>query len=88
MWIYLRSIFNKLPRIFHKVTTASRVKFTELLINGDLPHTYLRRNSFYCETNFKYVRLKVFTAITILIIFFWIKSPCGLVDKSQRFGEA
>jgi hypothetical protein len=35
-----------------------------------------------------YVRFKFFMAVVILLMFFWVKSPCGLVGGSQRFGEA
>jgi hypothetical protein len=35
-----------------------------------------------------FVRCKFFTAVTILMMFFCVKSPCGLVGRSQRFGEA
>jgi hypothetical protein len=31
---------------------------------------------------------KIFRAVTILIVFFWVESPRGLVGRSQRFGEA
>jgi hypothetical protein len=34
------------------------------------------------------VKFKVFAAVTTLRIFFWVKSPCGLVGISQCFGEA
>jgi hypothetical protein len=29
-------------------------------------------------------RFKVFTAMTILLMLFWVKAPCGLIGKSQR----
>jgi hypothetical protein len=32
-------------------------------------------------------RFKVFMAVTILIMFFWVKSTCGLVGRSQRFED-
>jgi hypothetical protein len=32
--------------------------------------------------------LRFFGGMTILIMFFWVKSPCGLVEKSRRFEEA
>jgi hypothetical protein len=38
--------------------------------------------------NETHVRLKVFTTMTILMLFFWDKPPCGLVDTGQRLGEA
>jgi hypothetical protein len=34
------------------------------------------------------VRCKVLTKGTNRITFFYVKSPCGLVGRSQRFGEA
>jgi hypothetical protein len=34
------------------------------------------------------VRFKVFMEVTILIMFFWVKLLCGLIGRSQRFGEA
>jgi hypothetical protein len=33
-------------------------------------------------------RFKVLMAVMILIIFFWVKLLCGLVSRSQHFGEA
>jgi hypothetical protein len=36
---------------------------------------------------FKFVEFKVFMVITILIMFFWVKTPCGLVGRSHCFGE-
>jgi hypothetical protein len=36
----------------------------------------------------KHVTFKILMAVTILVMFFRIKSPCVLVGKSQRFGEA
>jgi hypothetical protein len=43
---------------------------------------YLYDQTPYC------VRSKVFAAVAILMMFFWVKSACGLVGRSQRFGEA
>jgi hypothetical protein len=34
------------------------------------------------------VRIKVLTAVAILMMFFWVKSPRGLIGRNQRFGEA
>jgi hypothetical protein len=34
------------------------------------------------------MRFKIFTAVAILIMSFWVKSSCWLVGRSQRFGEA
>jgi hypothetical protein len=34
------------------------------------------------------VRFKIFTAVTILVVFFRVKSPCGWVGRNQRFVEA
>jgi hypothetical protein len=31
-----------------------------------------------------YVRFEVFTTLTILLMFLWVKAPCGLVGSSQR----
>jgi hypothetical protein len=36
----------------------------------------------------EYLRFKFFTSVTILNMFVSVKAPCGLVDRSQRFGEA
>jgi hypothetical protein len=33
------------------------------------------------------VRFKIFKVVTILTMFFWVKSPCEVVGRSQRFGE-
>jgi hypothetical protein len=33
------------------------------------------------------VRFKVFTAVEILMMFLWVKSPRGLVGRSTRYGE-
>jgi hypothetical protein len=32
--------------------------------------------------------MKIFTAVKILMFFFLVELPCGLVDTSQRSGEA
>jgi hypothetical protein len=34
------------------------------------------------------MRFELFTAVAILIMLFWVNSPCDLVGRSQRFGEA
>jgi hypothetical protein len=34
------------------------------------------------------VRFTTFTAMTILMTFFWVETKCGLVNRSQCFGEA
>jgi hypothetical protein len=34
------------------------------------------------------MRLENLTAVTILIMFFWVWAPSGLAGRSQRFGEA
>jgi hypothetical protein len=48
-----------------------------------IPHNEeIKRNAF------KYVRFKVLTAVTILIMFFWVKAPRGLVGRTERFEEA
>jgi hypothetical protein len=31
---------------------------------------------------------KIFMVAMVLMMFFWVKMPCGLAGKSQRFGEA
>jgi hypothetical protein len=33
------------------------------------------------------VSLRISTAAIILMIFFWVKSPCAFVGRSQRFGD-
>jgi hypothetical protein len=33
------------------------------------------------------VRFKVLMAVMILVMFFWVKVPCGLVSRSQCFRE-
>jgi hypothetical protein len=35
-----------------------------------------------------YLRFKVFRAVMILMMFIWAMSPCGLIGRSRRFGEA
>jgi hypothetical protein len=37
--------------------------------------------------NLRCVRFKIFTAVTILMMMFWVKAPCGLVDRKKSFGE-
>jgi hypothetical protein len=32
-------------------------------------------------------RFKIFMTVMILIMLFWVKSLCGLVGRSQEFGE-
>jgi hypothetical protein len=34
-----------------------------------------------------YVIFKVLKTVTIPIMFFWVKSPCKLIGRSQRFGK-
>jgi hypothetical protein len=34
------------------------------------------------------VRFEFFALVTILMMFFWVQAPCGLVGGSQRFGGA
>jgi hypothetical protein len=33
------------------------------------------------------VRFEAFTAVTMMMMFFWVLAPCGLVGRCQRFGE-
>jgi hypothetical protein len=40
------------------------------------------------QTTASYVRFKDFMTVTTLIMFFWVKSPCGLVGASQCCWEA
>jgi hypothetical protein len=35
----------------------------------------------------KYMRFEVLTAAKMLMLFFWIVTPCTLVGRYQRFGE-
>jgi hypothetical protein len=30
----------------------------------------------------------IFTVVTVLTTFFWVESPCGLVGRNRRFGDA
>jgi hypothetical protein len=39
-------------------------------------------------TELSSVRFTTFKAMTILMTFFWVETPCGLVSRSQCFGEA
>jgi hypothetical protein len=49
----------------------------------------LASNSYFLEDNkYEYLRYEVFTAVTILMMFFWVWASCGLTGRSQRFGEA
>jgi hypothetical protein len=45
-------------------------------------------NGFRVHIDYCFVkRFEIFTAVTILIMFFWVWEPCGLAGRSQRFGE-
>jgi hypothetical protein len=33
------------------------------------------------------MRFEVFTAVTIMMMFFWVWTPCGLTGRSQHFRE-
>jgi hypothetical protein len=44
-------------------------------------------DSYNGKDNPIYVRLEVFTEVTILIMIFWVESPWGLIGRSRRFGE-
>jgi hypothetical protein len=46
-----------------------------------LKYTNIKMNAFWDERF-------TFTAVTIMNMLFWVKSPCGLVGRSRRFGEA
>jgi hypothetical protein len=35
----------------------------------------------------RHVRFEVFTAVTIMMMLFWVLAPCGLVGRRQLFGE-
>jgi hypothetical protein len=39
------------------------------------------------QTGLKGTRFKAITAVLVLMTFFWVKSPCELVGRNQRFGE-
>jgi hypothetical protein len=39
------------------------------------------------KTHERIEKFKIFTAVNILIVFFWVESPTGLVDRSRRFGD-
>jgi hypothetical protein len=34
-----------------------------------------------------HVRSEVFTAVRMMMLFFWLWAPCRLVGRCQRFGE-
>jgi hypothetical protein len=34
-----------------------------------------------------FIRFEVFTAVTTMLMFFWVWAPCELAGRSQRFGE-
>jgi hypothetical protein len=40
------------------------------------------------EPDENHARFKVFTVVTILNMFFWVKTPCELAARGQRFGKA
>jgi hypothetical protein len=52
-------------------------------VTGQTRNTLQQRTT--CALN---ARFKIFTAVTVPITFFWIKSPCGLDGRNRRFGEA
>jgi hypothetical protein len=33
------------------------------------------------------MKFEVFTAVKMVVMFFWIWAPCRIVDRCQRFGE-
>jgi hypothetical protein len=33
------------------------------------------------------LKFEVFTAVRMMMLFFWVLEPCGLVGRGQRFGE-
>jgi hypothetical protein len=63
------------------------MKFLSLLNAESFGFEYLFNNSEENIDQHKKGRYKVSKAMTMLMMFFSVKSPCGLVGRSQRFGE-
>jgi hypothetical protein len=69
---------HKLETWYTDVTNSRNILLTQLYVwlNCQVLSKFLHR-----------VRFKIFRAVTILNMFFWVKTSCGLVGTNRRFRE-
>jgi hypothetical protein len=90
--LFWTSLFVAFLSPFTSTTTSSHIISNPLLLSSYNPTSFNYDELLTASLNKPQikricVRFEIYTAVTILIMFFWVKSPCGFVGRSRRFGD-